>query len=43
MVFSLTRDAGGFALHYLAFGVRHHPRASDAPTVYQQAHRRRND
>jgi hypothetical protein len=33
MVFRFVRDADGLALRYLAFGVRHHPRASNAPTV----------
>jgi hypothetical protein len=27
-------------LRYLAFGVRHHPHDSRAPTVYEIAHRR---
>lgn len=27
-------------LHYLAFGVRHHPKGSHAESVYQVAHRR---
>lgn len=29
-------------LAFLAFGVRHHPRDSNAPTVYEVAHRRLN-
>ena len=40
MVFRFVRDADGLALRYLAFGVRHHPRDSNAPTVYEIAHRR---
>lgn len=40
MVFRFVRDADGLALRYLAFGVRHHPRDSKAPTVYEIAHRR---
>jgi hypothetical protein len=40
MVFRFVRDSEGLALRYLAFGVRHHPRASNVPTVYEIAHRR---
>jgi hypothetical protein len=40
MVFRFVRDADGLALRCLAFGVRHHPRESNAPTVYEVAHRR---
>jgi hypothetical protein len=40
MVFRFVRDSEGLALRYLAFGVRHHPRDSNAPTVYELAHRR---
>lgn len=40
MVFRFVRDADGLALRYLAFGVRHHPRDSNAPTVYEIADRR---
>lgn len=40
MVFRFVRDTDGFALRYLAFGVRHHPRDSNAPTVYEIADRR---
>jgi hypothetical protein len=40
MVFRFVRDAEGLALRYLAFGVRHHPRNSNAQTVYEIAHRR---
>jgi hypothetical protein len=28
---------------YLAFGVRHHPAGSNAPTLYEIAHRRLHD
>ena len=40
MVFRFVRDADGLALRYLAFGIRHHPRDSNAPTVYEIADRR---
>ena|ERR1700761_4786692 len=40
MVLVLTGDEQGLGLHFLAFGVRHHPRDSHAPTVYEIAHRR---
>lgn len=40
MVFRFVRDGEGLALRYLAFGVRHHPRDSNALTVYEIAHRR---
>jgi hypothetical protein len=40
MVFALRRREGRLLLSYLAFGVRHHPRDSNAPTVYQLAHLR---
>lgn len=40
MVVRFIRDADGLALRYLAFGVRHHPRDSNAPTVYGIADRR---
>jgi hypothetical protein len=40
MVFRFVRDAEGLGLRYLAFGVRHHPRGSNAPTVYEVADRR---
>ncbi|HSS43649.1 MAG TPA: hypothetical protein VLK37_13990 [Solirubrobacterales bacterium] len=42
MVFRFVRDADGLALRYLGFGVRHHPRDSNAPTVYEIADRRLN-
>ncbi len=34
------RSTAGPTLVLLAVGVRHHPRGSNAPTVYQLAHRR---
>lgn len=40
MVFEVVRTARGLGLEYIAFGVRHHPGRSHAPTVYQLAHRR---
>jgi hypothetical protein len=40
MVLRFVRDDEGLALRYLAFGVRHHPHESNAPTVYDIAHRR---
>jgi hypothetical protein len=40
MVLRFIRDGEGLALRYLAFGVRHHPRDSNAPTVYEIADRR---
>jgi hypothetical protein len=40
MVFAIERKAGRLLLAYLAFGVRHQPHDSHAPTVYQLAHRR---
>lgn|SRR5512146_308187 len=40
MVLRFVRDDEGLALRYLAFGIRHHPRDSNAPTVYDIAHRR---
>ncbi len=42
MVFTVERQAGKLMLAYLAFGVRHHPRESNALTVYQVADRRLN-
>jgi hypothetical protein len=42
MVFRIERRAGKSLLAYAAFGVRHHPRESNAPTVYEIAHRRLN-
>jgi hypothetical protein len=43
MVFSVDREAGTPTLVYIAYGVRHHPRESNAPTVYQIAHQRLRD
>jgi hypothetical protein len=40
MVFRVERRDGKLRLVYAAFGVRHHPRDSNAPTVYQIAHDR---
>lgn len=40
MVFELVIAETGALLRYLAFGVRHHPKDSHAPTVYEIAHRR---
>jgi hypothetical protein len=40
MVLRFVRDGDGLALRYLAFGVRHHPRDSNAQSVYEVAHRR---
>jgi hypothetical protein len=42
MVLALTSDKQGLGLHYLAFGMRHHPKGSHAPTVYEIADRRLN-
>jgi hypothetical protein len=40
MVFRIELREGKSLLAYAAFGVRHHPRDSNAPTVYQVAHGR---
>ena len=40
MVFRIELQGGKAFLSYAAFGVRHHPRDSNAPTVYQIAHGR---
>jgi hypothetical protein len=40
MVFRVTQIDGQLRLAFLAFGVRHHPPGSNAPTVYQIAHDR---
>jgi hypothetical protein len=40
MVFRIERRDGKLRLVYAAFGARHHPRGSNAPTVYQIAHDR---
>jgi hypothetical protein len=42
MVFRIERREGRGVLLYIAFGVRHHPRGSNAPSVYRLAHRRLN-
>lgn len=39
-VFRLKVLPSGLSLVYLAFGTRHHPRGSHAPTVYELAHQR---
>jgi len=40
MVFRFVVANDAPRLDYLAFGVRHHPADSNAPTVYEIAHRR---
>ncbi len=40
MVFRIELRAGRSVLVFAAFGIRHHPAASNAPTVYEIAHRR---
>jgi hypothetical protein len=40
MVFDPIDTDRGSVLNYVAFGVRHHPRRSHTPTVYEIAHRR---
>jgi hypothetical protein len=40
MVFQLEIVAGLGQLRYIAFGVRHHPRESNAESVYEVVHRR---
>jgi len=40
MVFRIELSENKALLVYAAFGVRHHPRNSHAPTVYEIAHRR---
>lgn len=40
MVFRIELRNGKAQLAYAAFGIRHHPRDSRAPTVYEIAHRR---
>jgi hypothetical protein len=42
MVFEVVLAGNQLRLEYIAFGVRHHPRNSNAPTVYQLADRRLN-
>lgn len=43
MVFRIALRNGKAQLAYAAFGVRHHPRNSHAPTVYEIADRRLRD
>jgi len=40
MVFTIDGNADKPAFVFLAFGVRHHPKGSHAPTVYEIAHGR---
>lgn len=40
MVFRIEQRQGRSVLVFAAFGVRHHPADSGAPTVYEIAHRR---
>lgn len=42
MVFTIDRKADKPTLLFLAFGVRHHPKGSNALTVYELAHQRLN-
>lgn len=42
MVFRVELRSGKSVLAFAAFGVRHHPNDSHAPTVYEIAHRRLN-
>ena len=42
MVFTIDRKADKPTLLFLAFAVRHHPKRSHAPTVYEIAHQRLN-
>jgi hypothetical protein len=42
MVFRIEKRDGRSVLAFAAFGTRHHPRDSHAPTVYEIAHRRLN-
>jgi hypothetical protein len=43
MVFKFVMAEDSPRLDFLAFGVRHHPRESNAWTVYEVAHQRLND
>jgi hypothetical protein len=43
IVFTIDGDADKPTLMFLAFGVRHHPPSSHAPTVYKIAHNRLHD
>lgn len=40
MIFKAVEVERRMRLDFLAFGVRHHPQGSNAPTVYRLAHRR---
>lgn len=40
MIFNVVEAEQRLRLDFLAFGVRHHPTESNAPTVYQIAHDR---
>lgn len=40
MIFRFVISDDGLRLDYLAFGVRHHPAESNAPTVYDIGHER---
>ncbi|HEX6152339.1 MAG TPA: hypothetical protein VFZ19_02350, partial [Solirubrobacterales bacterium] len=40
MVFRIEQQKGRSVLVYAAFGTRHHPANSNAPTVYEIAHNR---
>ncbi len=42
MVFKVVDVEGRLRLEFLAFGVRHHPKGSHAPTVYEIADKRLN-
>jgi hypothetical protein len=42
MVFTIDSEADKPSLLFLAFGVRHHPKTSHTPTVYEIADRRLN-
>ncbi|MGN6557847.1 MAG: hypothetical protein ACTHLH_07520 [Solirubrobacterales bacterium] len=42
MVFRIELREGKSVLVFAAFGIRHHPRESNAPTVYEIAHQRLN-
>ncbi len=42
VVFKAAFIDGRLQMDFLAFGVRHHPKGSHAPTVYEIAHRRLN-
>lgn len=40
MIFTIDKQADKLILTFLAFGTRHHPPNSHAPTVYDIAHKR---